>query len=137
MEFQVPIYIKPLLPGIKYKERILLLGSCFTEHIGDFLADVKFNTLQNPNGIIFDPFSVCSSLISYIQNKQYAGDDLFYLNECWNSWHHHSRFSNPDKELCIKNINQSQEKAYQFIREADWLIITLGSAFCYIFQANR
>lgn len=131
MQFFTSINIKPLEPSITYRDKILLAGSCFTEHIGNFLADVKFNTLQNPNGILFDPISVSSSLISYIKNKQYTEDDLFYFNETWNSWQHHSRFSNPNKIECLKNINQSQTTAHEFLKEADWLIVTLGSAFTY------
>jgi hypothetical protein len=87
--------------------------------------------LQNPNGILFDPVSVCSSLVSYIRNKQYTGDDLFYLNELWQSWQHHSRFSGMDKEAVLQKINESQNNAHNFLKEADWLIITLGSAFHY------
>ena len=136
MQFFTTINIKPLEPSIIYKDKILLIGSCFTEHIGNFLSDVKFNVLQNPNGILFDPVSVSSSLISYIQNKQYKEEELFYLNEIWNSWQHHSRFSNTDKDACLKNINQSQNDAHEFLKEADWLIITLGSAFTYKLADN-
>src|SRR5881397_2852664 len=131
MQFFPSINIKPLQPSITYRDNILLAGSCFTEHIGNHLMDVKFNVLQNPNGILFDPLSVCSSLVSYIQNKQYTEDDLFYLNESWHSWQHHSRFSNPDKDECLRVINASQTAAHNFIKDADWLIITLGSSFCY------
>ena len=108
-----------------------MTGSCFTEHIGNFLIETKFNALQNPNGILFDPVSVSSSLLSYIQNKKYIEEDLFYLNEAWNSWQHHSRFSDPDKAECLNNINESQQQAHDFLKDADWLIITLGSAFTY------
>lgn len=131
MQFFTTINIKPLEPSITYRDKILLTGSCFTEHIGNFFTDVKFNVLQNPNGILFDPMSVSSSLISYIQNKQYTTEELFYLNETWNSWQHHSRFSNINKDQCLENINQSQTAAHTFLKEADWLIITLGSAFTY------
>jgi hypothetical protein len=131
MQFFANIQIKPLDPPISHKHKILLSGSCFTEHIGNFLAESKFRVLQNPNGILFDPISVSSSLVSYIQNKQYAEQELFYLNETWNSWHHHSRFSNPDKGECLKNINHSQGQAHAFLENADWLIVTLGSAFTY------
>jgi len=95
------------------------------------LGEFKFSTLQNPNGILFDPRSVCSSLISYIEGKQYKKEDLFYLNEIWNSWEHHSRFSNINADECLKSINQSQQQAHIFLKEADWLIITLGSSFSY------
>src|SRR5438552_1824668 len=116
MKFLIDINIKTLQPFISYKDKLLLTGSCFTEHIGNYLVDAKFNVLQNPNGILFDPLSVCSSLISYIHNKQYTKEDLFYLNDCWHSWQHHSRFSNPDADECIKNINASQNTAHEFIR---------------------
>ena len=131
MQFQVPINIPTLQPSIGYKDAILLVGSCFTEHIGNHLMNAKFNALQNPNGILFDPMSVCYSLNSYIEKKQYTEDDLFYLNECWHSWHHHSRFSNIDKESCLNNINAAQKEAHAFLKESNWLIITLGSSFSY------
>ena len=116
MQFFTTINIKPLEPSITYRDKILLVGSCFTEHIGNFLTDVKFTVLQNPNGILFDPISVSTSFISYIQNKQYKDEDLFYLNETWNSWQHHSRFSNTDKEYFLKNINQSQNTAHTILK---------------------
>lgn len=131
MQFQVPIHIKPLDPFISYEDKLLLIGSCFTEHIGNYLLDMKFRVLQNPNGILFDPISVCNSLVSYIQNKQYSEADLFYLNECWHSWQHHSRFSGVDAAQVVRQINQSQQQAHQFLKDANWLIVTLGSSFVY------
>lgn len=131
MQFQLPIQIKSPEKKINYRDKILLTGSCFTEHIGSSLEDLKFSVLQNPTGILFDPVSVCKSLISYTQNKQFAEDDLFYLNEVWNSWDHHSRYSHIDKDKCLNNINESQKKAYDFLKDADWIIITLGSSFSY------
>jgi len=131
MQFQVPINIKPPETRINYRDKILLTGSCFTEHIGNSLSELKFSLLQNPNGILFDPRSVCNSLISYIENKPYKKEDLFYLNEVWNSWEHHSRFSNINVDETLKGINESQTQAYNFLKQADWLIITLGSSFSY------
>jgi len=131
MNFMVDIDIKKPARSIGYKDKILLIGSCFTEHIGNALEELKFSVLQNPNGILFDPVSVCKSLVSYINNKKYSEDDLFQLNEVWNSWQHHSRFSNIDRKEGIKIINQSQQKAHDFLKQADWIIITLGSSFSY------
>ncbi|HLF45353.1 MAG TPA: GSCFA domain-containing protein [Chitinophagaceae bacterium] len=131
MQFQLPIQVKEPEEKISYRHKILLTGSCFTKHIGTSLEDLKFSVLQNPTGILFDPLSVCNSLISYIHPKQFSEADLFYLNELWHSWHHHSRYSHIEKESCIIHINESQKKAHEFLKEADWLIITLGSSFSY------
>lgn len=116
---------------INHQQKILSVGSCFTEHIGNALLDYKFQVLQNPHGILFDPISVSSSLVSYIQNKRYGHEDLFQLNELWHSWDHHSRFSHTDADQALQKMNESQERAHLFLKEADWLIITLGSAFTY------
>jgi hypothetical protein len=131
MNFMLDLPVVPPDPRIKYEDKLLLTGSCFTEHIGSSLANLKFNVYQNPNGILFDPRSVAYSLVSYIQNKQYTTEDLFYLNELWHSWQHHSIFSNIDKDECVKKINASQKTAHDFLKQADWLLITLGSSFSY------
>lgn len=131
MNFMIDINIKSPDKQIAYPEKIFLSGSCFTEHIGRRLEDLKFPVLQNPNGILFDPLSVCKSIVSYIQRKQYTADDLFELNELWQSWQHHSQFSGMNKEAVLQNINRSQQAAHEFLKEADWLIITLGSSFSY------
>lgn len=116
---------------IEHQHHLLSIGSCFTEHIGNALKEMKFRVLQNPHGILFDPLAVCNSLISYIDNKVYTKEDLFYLNELWHSWDHHSRFSHTDPNKALELINASQTKAHQFLKQTDWLIITLGSAFSY------
>lgn len=122
----------PELPKqINYRDKLLLVGSCFTEHIGNALGEAKFSLLQNPNGILFDPVSVCSSLVSYVHNKQYDETDLFQLNEVWNSWQHHGRFSHIERTEGLRIINESQQQAHEFLKAADWLIITLGTSFSY------
>ena len=134
MQFQIPIQIQQIKPAISYRDKLLLIGSCFTEHIGSYLSNVKFSVLQNPNGILFDPLSVCRNLVSYVDNKSYTENELFYLNEAWHSWQHHTLFSHPDKEKALLKINASQTEAHRFLKQADWLFITLGSSFAYQFS---
>ncbi len=136
MNFITPIDIKKMMPPIQYGDKIFLIGSCFTEHIGNALSELKFPVLQNPHGILFDPFSVCNSLTSYIEKKEYKAVDLFLLNELWNSWEHHSRFSSMDADRAVAAMNQSQQEAHTFLQQADWLVITLGSSFSYRLTAQ-
>ena len=131
MDMMLNIDLKKLVPPISYRDKIMLVGSCFTEHIGNALGDLKFSILQNPNGILFGPDAVCKSLLSYAENKKYTEADMFQLNEVWNSWQHHSRFSNLSSAEAIRIINESQQEAHDFLQQADWLIITLGSSFTY------
>jgi hypothetical protein len=131
MQFTLSIDIPPLPKPVIYTDNILLIGSCFTEHMSERLEQHKFKVLSNPHGILFNPLSVASSLDSYLNGKRYAETDLFYLNELWNSWDHHTRFSNIDKDAALTGINNSQAEAAAFVQKADWVVITLGSAFQY------
>jgi hypothetical protein len=129
--FFLPIQIIPPAEKIHYPQKILLTGSCFTEHIGTHLEEMKFDVLQNPNGILFDPLSVSQSLISYLKPAIYEPEDLFLHNELWQSWKHHGQFSDTNLQLALGKINSSQKNAHDFLKKSDWLIITLGSAFVY------
>ena len=131
MQFRAEFFPKPFPIKIKHTDKLLLIGSCFTEQIGKKLAVNKFQVLENPNGILFNPISIAKSVISYCEEKIYTEDDLFYHNELWASREHHTRFSNPDKTIALKKLNESQSAANKFIKDSDWILITLGSAFVY------
>ncbi|HTD94237.1 MAG TPA: GSCFA domain-containing protein, partial [Chitinophagaceae bacterium] len=77
------------------------------------------------------PASVCRSLISYTEEKEFTASALFQLNELWQSWQHHSRFSNTDPAIALGEMNAAHRQARAFLRDADWIVITLGSSFSY------
>jgi hypothetical protein len=95
------------------------------------MIDLKFDVLQNPNGILYDPQSISDAIFSYIQNKIYKEEDLLQLNNLWHSWIHHSVFSGVNKNEVLQKINVSQSCAHDFLEKAKFLIITLGTAFHY------
>ncbi|MES2850030.1 MAG: GSCFA domain-containing protein [Bacteroidota bacterium] len=136
MQFHLEFSPKPFAQQLNHQHNLLLVGSCFTENIGSKLKQLKFSVLENPNGILFNPVSIAKSVNSYIQNKQYSEADIFYQNESWNSWEHHTRFSHPDKEQCLQLINASQNAAHQFLKKANWLLLTVGSAFVYELESR-
>jgi hypothetical protein len=131
MKFQLNFTPEKLLPPIEHQHKIMLVGSCFAENIGNRLANLKFDVAQNPNGIIYDPLSVTNSIISYIDRAEYAATNLSEANGLWHSWQHHGSFSGPDAGRVLKKINDSQRNAHEFLKNADWVFITLGSAFYY------
>jgi hypothetical protein len=137
MKFMLDINVSEPEVKVDYRHKIMMVGSCFTEHIGDHLLDLKFDVLQNPNGILFDPWSSAAAITSYIEKKRYTADDLFYLNELWLSWHHHSRFSGVNREDVLQQINDSVDNAHVFLKQARWLLITLGSSYSYRLENNR
>ncbi len=131
MKFKLTLDASPSANAIHYQDKIMLMGSCFTENIGAKLQRHLFEVKENPHGILFNPVSVINALNDYIENKQYDATDLFELNDLYNSWHHHTRFSNITSATTLEKINGSINDAHSYLKVADKLIITLGSAWLY------
>lgn len=122
---------------IRHRQPILLMGSCFSEHIGEKLRAGKFRVLENPHGILFNPVSIATAIRAYIEKRGYTAEELFELNETWHSWDHHSRFSAPDQQVALRKINDAVNEAHRFLQQTEWVIITLGSAFSYELAENN
>jgi len=131
MKFHYEFDLKKLQQPINHQHKLLLIGSCFTENIGEKLQKHKFSVLQNPNGILFNPVSVSEAVINIIDEKKYTAADLFQHNETWHSWQHHSRYSGITAEDAVQKINASTQEAHDYLKKADYLLITLGSAWVY------
>ena len=131
LKFKLTLASKRSENSIGYRDSLFLIGSCFSENMGAKLNTHLFKVFENPHGILFNPISVAQSLSDCIHNKQYTEADLFQLNEVWNSWQHHSRFSGISSKEALDKINNSIAKAHTFLKTADHIVITLGSAWVY------
>ena len=131
MDFRTKIDIKHSDYKISHSNNIMLIGSCFTENIGTKLNEYAFNTIQNPFGIVYNPQSICDQIIQLIYNLSIEENELFFQNEQWHHYHFHSRFSNSNKTDAIVAMNNSLEAGHRFLKDADFLIVTLGTAKIY------
>ncbi len=130
-DFRTIIYLKKHEEQISYKNNIMILGSCFTENIGVKLQNLLLKTDINPFGVIYNPISVANSLQILINKKAFINSDLKQNNELWFSFFHHGRFSNTNKNRCLKNINERIKTSSNFLNKTDYLFITFGTAWTY------
>ncbi|WP_075342402.1 GSCFA domain-containing protein [Tenacibaculum agarivorans] len=118
---------------IDYHSKLLLLGSCFSENIGNKLSYYKFQSAQNPLGILFHPKAIEHLVLNSINAKEYTEDDIFELNERWHCFDAHSQLSNNVKEELLQNLNEAIKITKQQITNSTHIIITLGTAWVYRF----
>ncbi len=118
---------------ITFKSNIMLLGSCFAENIGSMLKERKFIALINPFGTLYNPTSVSIVLNRINEGNKYNADELGYYAKKWFSFHHHTLFSDENKEECLSRINNSLVTAHNFYRKVDYLILTFGTARVYYY----
>jgi hypothetical protein len=129
--FRTTFSIPEFNPKMSYHSKSLFIGSCFTENIGNYLKELKFQITNNPTGIIYNPISICECIRFLLDRKQLTDEDLHFNNDLWFSFKHHGRYSNSDKNECLKRINEELKLASDNIIKADFLFITLGTAFVY------
>ena len=137
MKFRTELSPIPLQQKLSISNKIFLIGSCFSENIGQKLLENKFETLINPFGLIFNPLSVVQLLEWIIENEK--GETLekklekFYVqyDEVWYNYHLHSKVASQDKEELKQIIKQRAKQTYHFLEKADIIILTFGTAFMY------
>ena len=62
MKLQTPVADEPCKVGISYEDKIMMLGSCFTDNIGKQLVDYGFDVCVNPFGTLYNPVSILRSV---------------------------------------------------------------------------
>lgn len=131
MKFRTEIEVKKANKTIDYSKRCMLIGSCFTENIGQRLAGYRLPNAINPFGIVYNPISVKNSIKFLLQRKTFAASDLFLNQELWHNFYFHSRYSSINSEVALKQMNNSVREGADFLRKTDFLFITFGTAFCF------
>jgi len=116
---------------IDYDSKILMLGSCFVENIGDKLEYFKFQNIRNPFGILFHPLAIESFITSVVNEKLYVEDDLFFHNEQWQTYEAHSKLSAVSKDAVLETLNSQIQHTHGSLKDATHLIITLGTSWVY------
>ncbi len=131
MKFQTTIPIKKSDFLIDYSSKLVSLGSCFAENMGDKFDYFKFSTITNPFGIIFNPISLEKIIFRSIHKKYFTEKDIFFHNEDWHCYEVHSELSNPDKEEFLTTLNQLIDTTNVHIEKLTHCLITLGTSWVY------
>lgn len=116
---------------IDYNSKLLLLGSCFSDKIGRKLAQFKFQSMQNPFGILFHSKAIENLIINAINQDTYTDKHLTFKNERWHCFDAHSSLSSANKNEVLESLNSSISTTNNYIKEATHIIITLGTSWVY------
>ena len=115
---------------ITHQDKLLLIGSCFADEIGEQLTMNGFQTMVNPFGTLYNPASIATLLLRCISERE-CNEVFADADGTWHSWLHHTRFSAARKEVLQQRINQATQDATLFLCTAKVLFITLGTAVIY------
>ena len=131
MQFRTQIPITKNENTISYSSKLVLLGSCFAENIGEKFQYFKFQTTVNPFGIIFNAVSLEKLIRRSVTKCYFTENDIFFHNDLWHCFEVHSELSHPDKEVFLKSLNHLIDSTHQQLNDSTHIIITLGTSWMY------
>lgn len=135
MDFRTLVNIKPFDKKMTYESKVVSLGSCFSTEMGNRLLDRKYDVLLNPLGIAFNPLSIAMQIDKSLHLDLLNDDDFFCRDGVWRSFLLHSDFSG-DLQNTISEANNALHDANDYLKNADYLLLTFGSAFVYRLKEN-
>lgn len=125
IDFDIPESGWKILP----QDKLVSLGSCFSDEIGYLLKKDGFDCFINPFGILFHPLSI-AKLISKALNEEHETEiaqqyDVFF------SWEASGTFFAYDEESLKIKFSKTLKQLAAALKNADVLMVTFGTAFGY------
>lgn len=129
--FRTEIEDQQFEANLSYQSKMLTIGSCFSDTIGNRLRSSKFNVLVNPFGTIFNPLSIFELLELSLERSEVLElatlkRDGYYMN-----YKFHSDFRAKTKDTLHKRMDATLNQVAERLKAADFLFITLGTAWIY------
>lgn len=131
MEWRTTFQTEPLSEQIALADRILLLGSCFTEHIGDQLLKHRFHAEINPCGILFHPLAIARSIETGMDLHVPAAEEFFASAGTYRHFDFHSSLSHPELPAAVQQVREAVVRMHNGLQQATHVVISFGTAIVY------
>ena len=133
MQLLTPVAIPPQGIALTHSTRLLSVGSCFADEMGCRLQRAGFDVLNNPFGTLYNPLSIAANLERAWRDSPLPEELMVQHDGVWHSWMHHSRFSSPDREECLRRCNDAIHSTHCRLHNGDdtWMLVTFGTAWVY------
>jgi hypothetical protein len=133
MKFRTEVDINASERKIGTEDCIFSIGSCFATEMHGKFSEGQIQSLNNPFGTVFNPYSVNRAVQQIYDAKEYQENDLILANESYISLDHHSSFDSRFVHQSLEKINTNIEEANQFLQNTSFVIITFGTSYIYEF----
>lgn len=137
MKFRTEVDIKESKKKIEVEDRIFSIGSCFASEMSDLFQQGQLQTINNPFGTIFNPFSINNAVKRLHDAEFYHEEELITFNDEFISLDHHTSFDTRYVHQTLQKINSCLEEGNSFLQKSNWVIITYGSSFIYKFTPKN
>jgi len=118
-------------------DKMLSIGSCFSERIGTRLQKSGFSILVNPVGTLFNPLSISKILRRGLNNDVATLEDIQQNQERYFHFDASGQLADTEEEKVLANFNCAIKDINTHVRSSKFIIITLGTAFAYQLNSTK
>lgn len=134
LRLQTPVIIEPSDVSISLGDKVMVLGSCFADNIGEKLSHAGFDICVNPFGTLYNPVSIAHAVTRLDSGRPFEEGECVPMGAgagliC--SFSHHTSFARPDTVSFLAAANSSLEEASAFWRSCNKVIITSGTIYAF------
>lgn len=116
---------------ISLNSKILTLGSCFSDVLGNYLLENKIECLSNPFGNVYNLSSISGLLDKILVYTDDHEDTIVENDGVFFHYNYHSEIRDITKVGLEEKIKASNLNTGAFLKSANYLIITLGTSWVY------
>ena len=131
MKFRTEIEIAKIAEGIDHTQKVFALGSCFAENISERLERAKFSVTTNPFGVLFNPLSIADAIERLNNTRAFAVCEIREGRDTFFSFDAHSSLDGTTQTEAFANLNRAVAQGSKALQDADWVILTFGTAWVY------
>ena len=131
MKFRTELSPDPIQPALHYSDQIMVLGSCFAEHIGHRIARSGMAVMQNPLGIQYNPKSLRQVMAYLCGERPFERSDIFEHMGRFRHWDLHSTLCGHSAQETFEQAQNAITQGHDFLKSAQWLYLTVGSAHAW------
>ena len=119
---------------LTFDDRIMILGSCFADNIGERKRSAGFDVCVNPFGTLYNPASIAAAIERLDSAEPFREEECVEMGAgagkiC--SYMHHTSFARDTREEFLDNANSVLKESSAFWKSCSKLIVTLGTAYVW------
>ena len=132
LNFQTEIHLDPSSYPLDFTTKMMALGSCFTDAIGQRLKTSKFKIQLNPFGTLFNPASIFTLLKLSLEPPKTFPEGIIARDGHFCHLLCHSDISAPSPEALLELMKKKCTNLKKNLAITDLLILTFGNAQVYV-----
>jgi len=118
--------------SIKHGDKLILLGSCFSDNMASVFQDSGFNVLSNPFGTVYHPLAIAESISDALDNANKTR--IFNREDVWLDWRASSTVYAMSEKSMHERMTALSSELRTSLLTSKLLVITFGTAWGYFIE---